>query len=412
MKHWYNFLCLLILSSFASYGQNVYQHFSELNGMEDFNGNTNLLYRISYKYTYTNYGNSSSYNSIYLLNITANSDSLFQSDYLYTTNTNYDSRSVAGYDFWDKDPRKFIVCRVYSSGLMDYPLVERFDKADLFRQWGEVIFIGISRQNDSLVYCTYGGNGGLQLFKSTTGGMTWDSVAKFGANSVSPYNDKVLFTTTDNKLIKTTDGGLTQSVVDSIPLNVYRLDHLFYDKDTNYIYSAVTYFTLYPDNRVYKFSVSNHGGDANSWQFKLTSTSPIYLSIDNSVAGSVYLATGKYIYYSTDFGNTFNLFQTFDRNLVGIYKKPGSTKLYAAIYNTIYEIDGSTINIIKQIPIDKEIFKFDPLEIGNKWVYQCQFMVPEETIDFVSSREIIKDTTLTNQQTFKQIKSISLNSYP
>src|ERR1035437_3811964 len=404
MKHWYNFLCLLILTSFASYGQNVYQHFSELNGMEDYNGNTNLLYRIGS--SQSNFPSSIHNNSIFLLNTSNKTDSLFQLDYLRYEYT-YDSRNVLGYDFWDKDPHKFIVCGADGSGQMDlnFTLVDRFDKSNLFNQWGVVQFIGISRQDDSLVYCTYGGYG-VQLFKSTTGGMTWDTVSNFGANSLSPYNDKVLFTTTDNKLIKTTDGGLTQSVVDSIPINVHRLDHLFYDKDTNYIYSSVTYFTLYPDNRVYEFSVSNHGGDANSWQTKLTSTSPIYLSIDNAVAGSVYLATGRYIYHLTDFGNNFSLIQTFDRKLVGIYQKPGSKKLYAATYTAIYEIDGSTITTIKQIPIDPEIFKFDPLDIGNKWIYKTG---PTSNPDIVY-KEVVKDTVLANQKTFRQIKQRLIDS--
>jgi len=96
--------------------------------------------------------------------------------------------------------------------------------------------------------------------------------------------------------------------------------------------------------------------------------------------------------------------------LVGIYQKPGSRELYTATYNTIYEIDGSTVNIIKQIPVDKEIFKYDPLDIGNKWVYNGKFIVAEETSDFVCSREAIKDTVLADQKTFIQIKNIYLDS--
>jgi len=405
MKKWYHLLCLLILSSFASYGQNVYQHFSELNGMEDYNANTNLLYRINL-HQYSNYYDHLD-NSIYLLNVKANSDSLFQSDF-NDFNLTLSSRSVAGYDFWDKDPHKFIVCGADGSGPLDlnFTLLDRFDKSNLFNQWGWVQFIGISRQNDSLVYCTYSGYG-LQLFKSTTGGMTWDTVSNFEANSLSPYNDKVLFTTSDNKLIKTTDGGLTQSVVDSILLNANRSDQLFYDKDSNYIYSAVT---IYLDNRVYKLSVSNHKGDANTWQVKFTSPSQIYLSVDNAVTGSIYLATGRYIYHSTDFGNTFSLFQTFDRKLVGMYKKPGSSKLYAATYNTIYELDGPDINIIKKIPLDKEIFKYDPLDIGNKWVYKGTFFVPEDQHSFVQTNEVIKDTVMANQQSYKLIQSIRIDN--
>src|ERR1035437_4466849 len=112
MKKWDLFLFLLILTSFASYGQNVYPHFCELNGMEDYNGNTNLLYRI-YSYWADSNNNSNTQNNIYLLNISSKIDSLFQIDNAnYSYYTGDYSRTVTDYKFWDKDPRKFIVCGV------------------------------------------------------------------------------------------------------------------------------------------------------------------------------------------------------------------------------------------------------------------------------------------------------------
>src|ERR1035437_9295881 len=120
MKKWYLFLCLLILTSFASYGQNVYQHFSELNGMEDYNGNTNLLYRI-----YSLYQDSNTYNngnSIYLLNVVNKIDSLFQSDYGYNNKyTGGGFRVISGYDFWEKNPYKFIVYLFYIRNWFETP---------------------------------------------------------------------------------------------------------------------------------------------------------------------------------------------------------------------------------------------------------------------------------------------------
>ena len=139
MKNWYCILGFLLLSSFASYGQNVYQHFSELNGMEDYNGNTNLLYRINSVYeTSSDYNYS---NNIYLLNVFTNTDSLFQSDYsyhfVYMDNV---FRVVNDYDFWGKNPSKFIVCGANGS-LEPWPFIDRFDKTDLFHQFiGECNF--------------------------------------------------------------------------------------------------------------------------------------------------------------------------------------------------------------------------------------------------------------------------------
>jgi hypothetical protein len=372
--------------------------------MEDYNGNTNLLYRISS--TEQDTYNYNTGNNIYLFNVVNKQDSLFQYDgSYYNEYTGGGYRVVNGYDFWEKNPRKFIICGS-SGGVDGSPFVERFDNRNYrFPLFGGARFISISRQNDSLVYAVF--DNGL-LYNSTTGGFIWDTVSDFNAVSMSPYNDKVLFTSEYNKIIKTIDGGLTKIVVDSIPLNVYRIDSFFYDIDTSYIYCTVQYY--YQDHYVYNFLVSNNSGNAYSWQVKLTSTSLLYLSVDNTIAGSVYLATGKYIYHSTDFGNTFSLIQTFDRNLVGIYKKPASSKLYAATYNTLYEIDGSAINIIKQIPLDKEIFKFDPLDMWNKWVYDGKYFLNGGVFKFVHSEEVIRDTILENQQSFKLIRIIEISA--
>jgi len=403
MKNWYVLLVYLFLSSFASYGQNVYQHFTELKGMEGYNGNTNLLYRLNSVQKYTNSEFDS--NSIFILNPTNKTDSLFQLDYGWTDDIldGY-SRSVLGYDFWNKDPGKYIVCGVDGS-MEPYPFVDRYDKKNIFQNFmGEVTFIGISRQNDSLVYCTFSDG----LYKSTTGGINWGKISDFHPTSISPYNDKVLFT---SHFYKSTDGGLTNTVVDSLPPNNGVADLLFYDKDSSYIYCVSR---IYQDNPEYRLLVSDKSGNANSWQSKFTSSLPIFLSVDNAIAGSVYLATNKDVYHSTDFGNSFSLFKSFDRRLTGIYKKPGSPFVYAATYYTIYEFQDPLIHplvdVIKQILIDSEIFKFDPLAVGNKWVYNRKLTVVADESNFVHSVEIIKDTMLISAQIFKQIKNVDADS--
>lgn len=153
MKNWYRFLVFLFLSSFASYGQNVYQHFSELKGMENYNGNTNLLYRI-YSSQYIDYNNNGSNNHIYLLNVTANTDSVFQRDYSSSSYYTGDySRIVMDYKFWDRDPLKFIVCGIYS-GLDPDGFIEQFDGVHNYPFNFGYFFVGISHQNDSLIYAS------------------------------------------------------------------------------------------------------------------------------------------------------------------------------------------------------------------------------------------------------------------
>ena len=418
MNKWLYFLGLLFLTTCTSQAQiiaplNIYPHFSELKGVEDYNGNTNLLYRI-YSKDQTIYQELIN-NNINLMNISSHTDSLFQADYSYDyTYFSGGSRSILCYDFWEKDPAKFIVCGVegYEEG---YPFVEKYDMpSNLHWFMGEVNFVGISRQADDLVYCTFTSftmNDSHILFKSTTGGMAWDTAGIFNAFSLSPFNDKILFALEDGKLFKSFDGGLSKSVVDTIPTNSYGKDAnvLVYDKDSNYIYRTVNYYIA--NSPVNKFFVSDNAGNAYSWEIKFTSPSQIYVSADNSVSGSVYLATGKNIYHSTDFGNTFNLFKSFDRYLVGIYKKPGSSKLYAATDYIIYELDGLALTIIKQIPVDPEVFKFYPLDIGNKWVYRSKLPMGVAGNEFSNSNEVIKDTVLANMKIFKKIKSLTPKWY-
>jgi Secretion system C-terminal sorting domain len=410
MKKWYTFLSLLLFTLSASYGQNIAPHFTELRGMEDFNGNTNLFYRI---YSYQKDHSNLMFNNIYLLNTYTLADSLYLEE-----NWNTTGPEIYDYDFWDNDPHKYIACGNYFTNSTmggSSPLIFIFDyrhmsfpySSNMFDN-SSINFVGVSRQNDSLVYCTWAG----YLFKSTSGGSTWDTISQFNAVSLSPYNDKVLFAYdyvyVNNGLSKTSDGGLTKTPVDTTPYDYEWNPHknIFYDKDTNYIY-RVAHYTQ--GSTVYNFLVSDNSGNANSWHVRYTSSLPTYISVDYSKAGSVYLATGTNIYYSTDFGNTFNSLKSFEKNLVGIYKKPGSSKLYTSTDSTIYEIDGSTVNIIKY-PFDKENFKYDPLDVGNKWVYSNKLSVGNSGKYFVNSKEILKDTILANQHNYKQIKSVTFDS--
>ncbi|MDR3609379.1 MAG: hypothetical protein P4L27_02315, partial [Ignavibacteriaceae bacterium] len=210
MKYWYYFLILLFHTPFALYAQNVYPHISELNGMEDYNGITNLLYRISS--SQVDSFNSNYSNDIYLLNTVNHIDSLFQIDgSYYNIYLEGGWRIVNSFDFWEKNPRKFIVCGS-SGGVDGSAFVERFDGiSGLFQFWtNDGDFIRISHQNDSLVYCTIDSR---FLFKSTTGGASWDTAGYLNAFSLSPFNDQVLFSTENGILNKTTDGGLNKQVV-------------------------------------------------------------------------------------------------------------------------------------------------------------------------------------------------------
>jgi len=55
--------------------------------------------------------------------------------------------------------------------------------------------------------------------------------------------------------------------------------------------------------------------------------------------------------------------------------------------------------------INKEIFKFDPIDIGNRWYYKTS-----QSAKGILIKEIVKDTVLANQKTFRQIKQQLIDS--
>jgi hypothetical protein len=404
MKKW--LLLSVFLFSFSAPAQNISPYFSELTGMEDYNSNTNLLYRI-YSQSVDSFYYITNHN-IYLYNVINQADSIFQSDgstYYIKMDYGY-GRGVNDYKFWNNDPHKYIVGGV-NGGFEPYPYLYRFDIGYIDLNWfqGEVDYLEISHKSDSLVYLSFNHE---ILFKSTSGGRIWDTVGNFNAVALSPFNDKILFGSGQYGLYKTINGGITQFLVDSTSQwGESQKQKLFFDKDSNYIFRT-TY--IYPS---YYLKVSNNSGNAGSWQVKFSYPGPIYLTIDNSVSGSIYLAAGKNIYYSTDYGNDFSLFKSFDHKLIGIYKKPNSSILYTATFNTIFECNGSSIIPIKHISADPQIFAFEPLEIGNKWVYQGNLsyvFAPGIYHNFILEKEITKDTLLANSKTFRQLKYTQMDS--
>ncbi|MBT8383667.1 MAG: T9SS type A sorting domain-containing protein, partial [Ignavibacteria bacterium] len=109
--------------------------------------------------------------------------------------------------------------------------------------------------------------------------------------------------------------------------------------------------------------VSDNKGEPFSWETKYSSDSEIFVSNDGSISGLIYLADKKNILVSSDYGDNFNLYKSFERDLVGIYKKPSSNKLYAATKYNMYEITPDSVQIIKSLPIPNDVLNIYPLPI-------------------------------------------------
>jgi hypothetical protein len=390
-------LCLFFLLSQLTFAQ----HFSELNGMEDYNENTNLFYRI---YEYKNLGESifSESRNIYNLNFEQNSDTLFFSDYTYIPPDPFSGSALTiyNYDFWDDDPKKYIytgssvVFSKQNSIQSPITFINRYDlDYPSHQNISGYAYVEISKNNDSILFGTNG-----FFIKSSDGGLNWNEHESDGKifQSISSWSDSTLFFIGYGGLYKSTDGGQSTFLVDTAAIGYppYNSNKFLYDQNSSTVYllTAINNYSL---------SVSNNKGEAFTWSTIFTSEIPIYAAIDPSQSGHIYLARDKFIYKSTNYGNSFEIIKQFERKLVGIYKKPNSEKLYAADKYKIYEIENDSVKIIKQLPIPAEVFDWFPLAISNKWIYDSKFEGDGPPEEYTSKREVVDIINYNGKKYFK-----------
>jgi len=361
------FLVFLLFSSnlFYLFSQQYYYTFSELKGMEDQSGSTNLFYRLDHYWLGNGTFGPSEFHSIYRFEPNSNIDTLF----LYHGGwVGQDYTSIDDYDFWENDYSRYIYAGTYFS-TEGFPFVGRYDQQQpIFspQMWGGSTNIELSRQDTNLIFVAIDYGNSIN-FKSTNWGNTWDTLANgYEILSVSPYDDKIIFLGQWLTLLKSINGGISFYTVDTSRTYV---NNFSYDNDEIHIYAIDN---MYGNHLI----VSDDNGEPFSWTERYSSSNPIYLSVDYLQSGSIYLADGRHIYHSTDYGVAFNEYKVLDRKIVGIYKKPASDKLYAATKYNLYEITPDTIVTLKHLPLDTDIFSWFPLKVGNKWVY---FQVKEES---------------------------------
>jgi hypothetical protein len=389
MKKWIVLLFICCLANNFSQ-TSISPQFSELKGMEDQQGNTHLFYRIQ-----TSYENPPVYewsNHIFHLDLFEGIDTLFISQSGHEDPAYNYNKWVSDVDYWNNNPSEFI----YSGGATAGQFFEgnayitRFDGYTnyfgLYQGFGN--YVDISTTNDSLLYAGIYTDGGPGILRSLNGGRSWDSLSiVYQFLSLCPSNNDIYFVeNVDRQLIRTTDAGNTFNLVDP----EFLVDTRFsYDPDGLHIYRK----------SVSNLLVSNNLGEQFSWQLKYETQNPFYLSLDESVSGTIYLADQKSIFVSTDYGNSFNLYKSLERKIVGIYKKPNSNKLYAATKYKIYEITPDTVQVIKTLPIPQEVLNYYPLAIGNKWVYDGVTVVQDPYPNYYHSilvKEVFGDTIAPN----------------
>ena len=371
--------------------QQKYYTFSGLEGLKDTTGNIHLFYRLYYSYNSQNVYEVE--NSIYHLDLSDSSDTLFLFDgggYIGIGDPSY--TSIINFKFWNNDPGEYIYSGVQT--VVDpVSLIQRSDEdVPSITSLGEARNgnIEISKQNDSLIFAGLSGN----IIKSSNGGRTWDTVSN-GKELISlcPYNDNILFAQEGTRLLKSIDGGKIFSVVDTFSTD-YK--YFLYDKDSLHIYRIAN-----SDNENYLL-VSNNNGDVYSWEKRFSSLQKILISIDPFKSGIIYLAAGSTIYYSTDYGASFNLYRMLERKIVGLYASAEDTVYVATKYDLYLLIrtlarTHDIIKTIKHLAVNPEVLSLYPLKIGNEWIY-------EKNVEMYKSRykiKVIKDTTIEGKQYFK-----------
>jgi hypothetical protein len=352
-------LVLLVVFQSPVSAQNISPQFSELRGMEDSQGNTHLLYRVYSHQQGINF--ESGRNDIYNLVPGTSIDTIYFYDYFSCGPYMDYGITISDYDYWDADLTKYIISGNFVTCFEPAPFISRFDSVNVYSDWLNFTYdLYISKQNDSLVF-------GLPHLISYNGGFIWDTLSfDYNVLSVSSINDSIMYAInftypSNSNLYKSTDRGNTYNVVDTGAYNWQ--SRFYYDTDGIHIYR--TNRLDYPNCSL---RGSSEQGNAFTWQMLYQTNNDFFLCLDELQSGAIYLADGKKIFYSSNYGNTFSLYKELDKKIIGIYKKPNSDKLYAATKYKLYEITSDTITVIKSIPIVDEL-TFYPLKVGYKWVY-------------------------------------------
>lgn len=396
MKKLILILFLLLLSSESFFPQTPYKHyFSGLRGLEDKNGKTHLFYTLFEAFKNPDYYEDNTSVTIFHLNLADNSTSEFlQAGYKcglpYCT-----GRSISDFEFWNNDPSKYIYAG-NNGGMDPNPYFERYDGTETNAKgfWG-ILNIELSKQNDSVLFYS----SAFELYKSNDYTADWSLASNdFLLVRLNPFNDNILFgQSKKGDLVKSFDGGKSSFTVDTVRFGYSDIYKFFYDKDSSYIYRIV-------DKRLF---VSSKSGSPFSFEHKFTGRKDLLLTVDTKTSGRIYIADGKSILVSGDFGDSFKPYKDLDQNIIAIYAKPGTDIVYAATGRNIYEIQPGSVKTLKTLPVLPGILKYYPLAKGNKWFYSFADRPLGDPVYFSEMRrEVMGDTLMPNGKKYFFIREI------
>ncbi len=386
---------------------------TSLRGMEDQNGVTHLIYQIHYRHLGTDLDFVRS--DYYILNTATNETKLLFNDYRNINNAaNPDSilysNWVSSFVFFNNDPSKFIVTNNYTSIDARCEIV-RYDMGEVFASPGYFLRgLKISGIDTNRVFAIYDN----VLMESTDGGYTWPgwtdpslSVLPFYFLSFSSKDDSVMFGIDNGQhLVKSTDEGKTCFEVDEL-WSWSESTKFYYDADQNHIYALTSGLLTSSDNKG-ESGTWNHINVLDGYYHII----PSIIELDELNSGTIFIASGREVFVSYNFGNSFEKLTTFNDVITGLYKKPGENILFISFVNRIEEYNFSTARRIKNFSITKSLELY-PLNKGNKWYYfyeGCSYGDPGYSWNCYSGYDVLTvtgDTVLSNGISYKIISPVN-----
>ncbi len=413
-----NLFIVIILFSEFTFSQTTFPTLQDLNGLVDNQNHDHLFFKInSVEKQNDNYY---LHNDVYHLDLNNNKDTVFlQAGGIIDNFSGYPVTNILGFQFWDKDPSKYIAWGIVCS-LECGTLIKKFDKEydyNEFNTLGILQSLKISKQNDSLLYGDFN-----PVVKSTDGGKHFtflDSFSDYKFLDLNPFNDKILYLTKksssstfqSDSLFIMNDGNKNFSFM--IESGHAELLNIYFDADSTHLY------ILSRETDGYHLYISDNNGNNGSWKdlnlnsfvnhcfFNVynPSTMPI-ISVSENESGVIYLVVENRIFYSTDYAQNFSLYKEFDKSLTGFFKPENSSKYFAEDSHHLYEVINDSVNILKSFPADTSFLRLYPLQIGNKWIYDVTTMTyPSGYSIKKESQEITGDTTMPNNKKYFILKT-------
>jgi len=389
-----NLILLVLLCNILCLSQIKYDgpYFNGLKGIDDSNKITHLFYRLKSCYDSADYYNYN--NSVFKLDMDTHSDKVFLNDYTYWIYNN-----ITDYQFLNNDVDNYIYNKNCGGTEGDSYIVRHQNNREV-QIWvkNPVSSFFVSKQNVSLIFA----NSDCVLY-SKDAGWNWDTLKSFANGEAilvaqSPLNDSVWFFINNNNLCKTDNMGVTFRKVNTAVYPLYY--DVFFDKDNRHIYARYM-----PDDNKYYLAVSDNGGEAGSWKVVYTSNNRFIFATDNDKSGTVYLIDGRNELVSTDFAKSFEVRKSFDKSIIGFYKKPASDISYVMSRYKLWEVNGDSIKIIKKIPIPTHLLSYYPLAKGNKWIYNTTLNDNFTIYSGSGKKEVVGDTIMPNKLKYFIIKT-------